>query len=248
MKTLIGLDVRKYDFASDTFRGISELNNYELVLLGEDKVNIDKYYYINDNIFSLCSKRNTIYDYAEVINIGYKYALLLNYKNVSIKIQNNNMTLNDYNLLLETLDSIEIPYNIDASLKGNEDVLFQVVSDNNVIVSGYIKDECVLNIDFLNIVNSIDEKYIKSNSVDISVVPESNNNNSDALIIATMVRDAGYKVEVNYSNNSNIECSYMIKINSKTEKNYTVILKDMKTMEEKEVSINNLVEELDISF
>ena len=92
---------------------------------------------------------------------------------------------------------------------------------------------------------------------DVYVIPVTSNEVGDALIIGTMLKDAGYKVEIDYrdvtlktkySLANKLNTSYIVTIGEEELKNYTVKLKDAKTSEEKTIGINDLVDELDINF
>lgn len=88
------------------------------------------------------------------------------------------------------------------------------------------------------------------------VIPVTQNELSDALIVGTMLKDAGYKTEIDYRDVSvkskftmanRMGTDFIVIIGEEEIKKYSVRLKDAKTGEEKLVGINNLVEELDIN-
>ena len=96
-----------------------------------------------------------------------------------------------------------------------------------------------------------------SETLDIYIAPIDIKNISDALIIGTDLRDAGFKCEIDYrdtnfknkmSTASKMNASFAVIIGEEELKDYSVILKDLKTKEEKKISINNLADELYINF
>ena len=96
-----------------------------------------------------------------------------------------------------------------------------------------------------------------SDTVDVYVAPIGENNTADALLIGTNLKDCGFKCEIDYRNTnlknklataSKINSKYTVIIGDEEIKNYTVILKDMATKEEKTISINNLADELYVNL
>jgi len=183
--------------------------------------------------------------------------------------------------LLETLDALEIEYEIDEGLVRGLDyydyAVFEFVTEDkklegaSTICGGGRYNSLVKNLDgpelngigfavgyerlayILDSLNLVPEK----SPVDVYVVPVTKNELSDALIIGTMLKDAGYKTEIDYRDTSvknkfslanKMNTSYIVTIGAEEIKNYTVKLKDAASGEEKTIGINNLVDELDICF
>lgn len=183
--------------------------------------------------------------------------------------------------LLETLDALEIDYEIDENLVRGLDyydyAVFEFVTEDkklsgaSTICAGGRYNDLVKSLDGpeLNgvgfalgyerlgeILKNLD-LVPRASTLDVYVIPVTKNELSDAFIIGTMLKDAGYKTEIDYRNTnlknkyskaSKMETSYIVTIGEEEIKNYTVKLKDAKTGDEKTIGINNLVEELDISF
>lgn len=186
-----------------------------------------------------------------------------------------------FDTLLSTLDSIEIEYEIDENLVRGLDyydyAVFEFVTEDknltgaSTICAGGRYNDLVKTLGgpelngigfalgyerLQEILKSLDLTK-QSKDLDVYVIPVTNNEVSDALIIGTMLKDAGYKTEIDYrdvslknkySQANKMNTAYIVTIGEEELKNYTVKLKDAKTSEEKTIGINNLVEELDMSF
>lgn len=186
-----------------------------------------------------------------------------------------------FDTLLSTLDSIEIEYEIDENLVRGLDyydyAVFEFVTEDknltgaSTICAGGRYNDLVktlggpelngigfaLGYERLQEILKSLELTKQSKDLDVYVIPVTNNEVSDALIIGTMLKDAGYKTEIDYrdvslknkySQANKMNTAYIVTIGEEELKNYTVKLKDAKTSEEKTIGINNLVEELDMRF
>ena len=186
-----------------------------------------------------------------------------------------------FDTLLSTLDSIEIEYEIDENLVRGLDyydyAVFEFVTEDknltgaSTICAGGRYNDLVktlggpelngigfaLGYERLQEILKSLELTPKSDVLDIYVIPVTNEQLSDALIIGTMLKDAGYKTEIDYrdvslknkySQANKMNTNYIVTIGEEELKNYTVKLKDAKTSEEKTIGINDLVEELDMNY
>lgn len=186
-----------------------------------------------------------------------------------------------FNELLSNLEALEIEYELDDNLVRGLDyydyAVFEFITDDeklegsNTICGGGRYNGLVKNLDGPNlngigfaigyerlgeIIESLN-LVPKSDNLDVYIVPISTDQLSDALIIGSMLKDAGYKTEIDYrdmniknkfSQANKLETAYIITIGEEEIKNYSVKLKDAKTGEEYTVGINNLVDELDMRF
>lgn len=183
--------------------------------------------------------------------------------------------------LLEILDALEINYEIDDGLVRGLDyydyVVFEFVTEDKHLsgasticgggrYNGMVKElggpdlegvGFALGYERLQEILKTLELAPKVSPVDVYVIPVTNEQLSDAFIVGTMLKDAGYKTEIDYrdvslkskfSEANKKNPSYMVIMGEEESKSYSVKLKDAKTGEEKTVGINNLVEELDINF
>lgn len=186
-----------------------------------------------------------------------------------------------FDTLLSTLDSIEIEYEVDDNLVRGLDyydyAVFEFVTEDaslsgaSTICAGGRYNDLVktlggpelngigfaLGYERLQEILKSLELTPKSDVLDIYVIPVTSEQLSDALIIGTMLKDAGYKTEIDYrdvslknkySQANKMNTNYIVTIGEEELKNYTVKLKDAKTSEEKTIGINDLVEELDMNY
>ena len=183
--------------------------------------------------------------------------------------------------LLSNLDALEIEYEIDEKLVRGLDyydnAVFEFITNDerlegaSTICGGGRYNNLVKNLDgpdlagvgfaigyerLASIVKSLD-LIDTSETLDVYIAPIDIKNISDALIIGTDLRDAGFKCEIDYrdtnfknkmSTASKMNASFAVIIGEEELKDYSVILKDLKTKEEKKISINNLADELYINF
>lgn len=186
-----------------------------------------------------------------------------------------------FDTLLSTLDSIEIDYEIDENLVRGLDyydyAVFEFVTEDkslsgaSTICAGGRYNDLVktlggpelngigfaLGYERLQEILKSLELTPKGDDLDIYVIPVTTEQLPDALIIGTMLKDAGYKTEIDYrdvslknkySQANKMNTNYIVTIGEEELKNYTVKLKDAKTSEEKTIGINDLVEELDMNY
>ena len=183
--------------------------------------------------------------------------------------------------LLSNLEALDIEYEIDEKLVRGLDyydyaVFEYVTSDERLagastICGGGRYNNLVKNLGgpdlagvgfavgyerLATIVKSLDLVDLKD-AIDVYIAPIDAKNISDALIIGTDLRDAGFKCEIDYrdtnfknkmSTASKMNASFAVIIGEEELKDYSVVLKDLKTKEEKKISINNLADELYINF
>ena len=97
----------------------------------------------------------------------------------------------------------------------------------------------------------------KDDVLDIYVATVSEKELSDAFIIGTSLKDAGFKTEIDYRTTalknklataSKMNANYIVIVGEEELKKFSVILKDAVTKEEKVVPINNLLDELYMNF
>ena len=186
-----------------------------------------------------------------------------------------------FNELLETLDSLEINYEIDEGLVRGLDyydyVVFEFVTEDkhlsgaSTICGGGRYNEMVkelggpelngigfaLGYERLQEILKTLELVPQKSPLDVYVIPVTKEQLSDAFIVGTMLKDAGYKTEIDYRDVSlknkfgeanKSGTNFIVTLGEEEVKSYSVKLKDAKTGEEKTFGINNLVDELDISI
>lgn len=184
---------------------------------------------------------------------------------------------NYFKQLLEALDNLEIEYQIDDSLVRGLDyydyTVFEFITEDktlngaSTICGGGRYNNLVNNLggpslngvgfaigyerlqEILKTLNLTP----KEDSVEIYVIPINDNQLEDAFVISTMLKDSGFKTELDYRK-TNIKnkfaeankqkTQYIVTIGEEEQKNYSVKLKDAYTGEERVIKVNDLIDEL----
>lgn len=183
--------------------------------------------------------------------------------------------------ILEILDTLEINYEIDDGLVRGLDyydyVVFEYFTEDKHLegagticgggrYNGMVKELGGPDLEGVGFALGYErlQEILKSLNLvpeevptDIYVIPISKEQLSDAFIVGTMLKDAGYKTEIDYRDTSlknkfgeanKLGASYIVVMGEEEVKSYSVKLKDAKTGEEKTVGINDLVDELYVNF
>ncbi len=251
-------ETKKMESFIDVFKGTCELNGYEQVKVDgeidfkEIKENSSqgKVYYIIEDMccdeFKLrAANTNTDkYDIEEMFNMIVK--TLYNAGMEGVKLVFDEEHKEFFEDFLEDLDALEIPYAFEKLTDTLEDAFtFDIrVNDETVGDGSIFKDE---EIDFLldyPLISVIyeyrEDSYLYENTA--VVVPKSKEVMSDAFIIATNLKDLGYKTAIDYSLGQKPLASsqYIVELDETLLKKYMVKLIDRDTHEEKEISIDDL--------
>jgi histidyl-tRNA synthetase len=120
------------------------------------------------------------------------------------------------------------------------------VGEDEVAHGGGSDDFAYIELDYNSIAKLV-VTPIPEVALDAFVKPTSKSVLDDTLLISSNLKDAGFKIEVDYDLDKKVEdydTNYIIEISETGIKNYKVKLIDAKTKEEKEVMIDDLVEEL----
>lgn len=241
-----------YDYAYDLFKGVCEMNNIKLFKGDKAKYELPKddvynYYCestLDDIEFGIISSDNgNIYRHAEILNLAVKFLELMNLKDIKVVIADSN--------LREILESIEVDSEDTEDTKN-----YQIKSGNTVLANGHIDAKMhTLKISFNKICDLLkDSDTVPDKTpIDTYVIAEDEESLNDAFIIATSLKDIGFKTEMSYDAISeketvNIETTYVIVVTSKLMKHYQVKVIDTKTKEDKIISINDLENELYMNF
>lgn len=258
------MDIKKYNYVIDIFKGTCELNNYNesaLIYKQGDLSNFKVFESENNKIYysGLVYKEKTdclfgaenkldpnVYTICEIINLGAKFL--------------NNLDIDDYEIQITTFGSnaeevIENLETLDLNVLGVEaepstsDVLsFSIVVQNEAVICGGMdKNKAYFKARF-NDIDKIFNYHEKKVKTDVYVYPLDKESFSDAFILGSNLKDAGFKTEIDYSlkqlNREEIDAVYMISFDKDNIKKYEVKLIDLATSEVKTVGIDNLIEEL----
>lgn len=257
-------NIQKYEYALDIFKGTCELNNYEQItfqyeeklsknmLPDTSNLNDKSYYHCltfdkkPTYVFGAINKKEpTIYIVGEIINMASKVLYHLDVPDIKISLYTNGYNTEELVSNLETLD-LEVETH-ENNTKG-ETLSFEISSNDKLVVKGGIKENLTyftINYSSLeNVYDYTDERL----PLDAYIFVEDKSVLDDAFIIGSNLKDAGFKVEVDYSlkkvTKDDINACFLITFDSKDIENYQVKLIDMATEELKKVMIDNLVEEL----
>lgn len=248
---------RKMESAIDIFKGTCELNAFEPVKIYrsgfiDEEANIPlkgKFYYILEDI-DMChmeaiSFTHTTHELQEIINMGVKALYNMGIEDVKVVVDEQNRE--DTKYLMSDLETLEIPAEYGSVNTMGDKAAFAIFVSGRHVASGGITlgEYTYLSIDYY----ALEEFYNYKETGDVTdviVCPKAKIVLSDAFIVATNLRDAGLKVEVDYSlgidqlNSS----TFLIEVDKKAMSKFRVKLIDRNTHEEQDIAINDLVEVL----
>lgn len=255
---LKGTAVRKWEYVRDVFKGTCELNCFEEIRPGDFSLDqivseLDegaRVYYEeiekSETKFVVINKTvGSVYSIGELVNLGAKTLMNLDVEDVVVTISGKDGRETDD--LLANLDMISLV--AEKEKEGKSDSLeFTISVEDKSIFKGSVYEEYILLEGSCEaIVGVID---FKDNAVvtDVYISPLDKEVLDDAFAIGTNLRDAGFKVEVDYSlkqaTKDDVKATFLITFDKKDIAKYQVKLIDMATKELKTVMIDNLVEEL----
>ena len=253
-------ETKKMESFTDIFKGTCELNGFHIVKINgecDDEIGelreLDskgKFYYIEDEegkiTFRAITFNTGIYNLGEMVNMAVKVLYNADLTETTVMFDENSKSV--FEEIFDDVEALDIPCGFE-SLKGANklSIRFEVRIDDKAVGGGY-----VCNGEYIEIY--IDYDAVKENyryreeeyEIDAYITPKSKEVLSDAFIIASNLKDAGLRVEIDYSmgeaqlGNS----SFLIEMDEKSIGSYEVNLTDRKTHETKKVHIDNLVEEL----
>ncbi len=241
-------DAKKIEYALDIFKGTCLLNNYEAILGGKDIKDTlsslkedGKYFY-----YSLCPEvelggvikgKINSYEKCEFVNLAVKILNNMGIYDFIVKVDSKDSSI------VENLESIDI--GVDSKASSSE--TFEIYIDDKPVVIGKLEDEknyFKMKFDDIKDYIRVDE----TDELDLYVLPKDKESMSDALVISTNLKDAGFKVAVDYSlqkvDEDKLNSAFLITFDANDIRKYKVHYKDLKTKEEKEVLIDNIIEEL----
>lgn len=262
---VIGEEMRKYEYILDVFKGTCELNNFEGIkapAFDEDGCPCDDvicevlaikpetckkvYFYgpqMNEEettLLGAIADKISPYSGVEMINMAVKFLFNLDVTEVMVSIGGE-----DAKFVKENLEALDIP----VEVVKDKDAIFKVlVDDKEIAFGGMIADDGVfMEMDYKNIADVVDYKN-KALPLDVYVAPLAKEVLDDGFIIGSNLKDAGLKVEIDYSlkqvTKDDVDATFLVTFDKDDIANYQVKLVDMATKEIKTVGIDNLVEEL----
>ncbi len=236
--------IRKMESFLDIFKGTCELNNFNPCIKEPSEASNDKCYFgglaadsKQIELKAFIKDKDNLYRKAEIINLAVKTLNNANIYDFSLNISSDDKDLCE---LIELVD-IEFTSKKDTSLS------FDIVLDGKVLAS-YKETESfgILEFFYDNIEDAY--SYDEVDVLDVYIAPKSLTVLPDAFAIATNLKDAGFKVEVNYEmEKKDITAEiadFLISFDEKDIGDYKVKMKDLKTNETHDVMIDNIVEEL----
>ncbi len=262
---MLGNKIKKHEYFLDIFKGTCELNNYNQVesqmkyegslrknlvdsTLEELKTNNEtgKFYtygiVFNEeetfNGLTLMQGNINAYRLSELINLNVKILYNAGLDNAIVHTSNKE--------IIDNLEAVDLETKEENVKKENYDKIdaFEIEVEGLVVAhGGYNEDFAYMTCYYDAIEDLID--YDENSSLDAYIMPKEKECLDDAFVIATNLKDAGFRVDVDYElNKQELAADFLITFDSKDISNYQVHFKDLKTNEEKEVMIDNIVEEL----
>lgn len=255
------------EYILDTFKGTCELNNYKMIKVdsSDDKHllknslikdihkateenKLGKVYYHglvakeSETLeLGALSTQTDIYRNGELINMAVKFLDNLGLEEITVDIKGEEELIDN----LETLDIVTT--SSDEILDKKEDTAYEIYVEDEIIITGFSNQK--ENISYFTVdldrLMTRDNYIIEDIPLDAYIEPESDDVKSDAFVIASNLKDAGFKVEVDYYNRQEkTDSTYVIKFNSNDIKNYRVKIIDTKTNEAQEIDIDSIIEVL----
>lgn len=258
MKMLKGNDVRKWEYVRDVFKGTCELNCFEEIrpsgssleqIVSKLDEGVRVYYEeiekAETKLVAVDKTIGSVYSIGELVNLGAKTLMNLDVEDVVVTISGKDDKKVDD--LLANLDMISLVAEKGKDSK-SDTLSFTISVEDKPVFKGSVYEEYILLEGSCEaIVETID---FKDNAVmtDAYISPLDEEVLDDAFAIGTNLRDAGFKVEVDYSlkqvTKDDVKAAFLITFDKKDITKYQVKLIDMATKELKTVMIDNLVEEL----
>lgn len=250
-------EAKKLEAFTDIFKGTCELNGFDIVKVSGDyslnelkSINPKgKVYYVDDEegkvkLHAINFSVGT-YDLAEMVNMVVR--ALYNADLMEVTVLFNEKAKETFEPIIEDLEMLEIPCGF-AELKASKgDILFEVRIDDNVVGGGCVyKDEYIeIYIDYEQ-VKEYYEYREEDSEIDAYVIPASKDVLSDAFVISSNLKDAGLRVQVDYTMGEEQlgNSVFLIDLDAKLIASYKVKLTDRKTHEVRELSIDDLAEAL----
>ncbi len=259
---LIGNELRKYEHILDIFKGTCELNNFEGMQLaifddkGKSKKNIVEealnsrhtdskkvFFYspIMDDeetmVLGALSVKTSPYTCAELINLAVKILTNLDIEDISVTYGGRDEKLQ------ENLEALSIAVDL------CDDKSFGIsVDDKETFIGGQTEDDIFYIFVDYKILSELTPYKEKTEPLDAYIVPTDKEVFDDAFIIGSNLREAGFKVEVDYSlvqvTKENVDATFLITFDASDIAKYEVKLIDMATREIKHIKIDNLIEEM----
>ncbi len=262
---MLGNKIKNHEYFLDIYKGTCELNNYNQI---EGKLNdngtlrktlIDSIleelktsdetgkFYTYGVVFNVEETFNGLtlilgnintYRLSELINLNVKILYNAGLDNAIIHTSNKKIIEN-----LETVD-LEIKEETVQKEKYDEKEAFEIEVNDRVVAHGGYNDEFAYMTCYYDAIEDLID-HDENNSLDAYIMPKNEDVLNDAFVIATNLKDAGFRVDVDYElNKEELSADFLITFDSRDISNYKVHFKDVKTNEDKEVMIDNIVEEL----
>lgn len=254
--------IKKLEYFRDIFKGTCELNNYECTKIGvlenleallkeATTEDIKKSYFYgypkreeSEMILgSIMLEPQNNHRICEFVNMANKILYNAGIYETTILVDTEDKEIID---MLDMLDLVATQEKV-QSKKFDKDFAFEIqVGDSTAIFGGKLDKAYYFYIDYRALEDLID--YDEKDVLNVYMMPQTKNVLDDAIVIATNLKDAGFKVEIDYELSKivpdAVDIDFLITLDENAIKEYKVNLKDLKTQEEREIMIDNLIEEL----
>ncbi|HBA37464.1 MAG TPA: hypothetical protein DCY94_01945 [Firmicutes bacterium] len=261
--------IKKLEYFTDIFKGTCELYNFspiglpildgdtpiehqiDLAIKDPDVSKTNKLYYEGPAFASgehrelgaLITGYTENYRIAELITLATKILYNADIYETTVIIDTKSKELVE---ALELVDLVVKEEKLEKD-KLDTDLAFEIIAgDYTVARGGGENGTYYFYIDYRAIEDLIEHDY--KNTLDVFISPKTNKVLEDTFVISTNLKDAGFKIETDYemkvTNFANLDADFLIIIDEEGMAKYTVHLKDLKTKDEREIMIDNLIEEL----
>lgn len=258
------MDVKKYNYVLDIFKGTCELNNYNESGLIYEKGNLSdfkvfeskasKIYYSGlvykeqtDCMMGALNKLvPSAYTICEIINLAAKFLNNLDIEDYEIQITSYGEGADE---VIDNLEALDLNVcGVEAEPSDGESISFSIVVKSKVVILGGMNKTEACFKTYFNDIDKVFNYRESDEKMDVYIYPMDEESLSDAFILGSNIKDAGFKTEIDYSlkqlKREEINAMCMVTFNKENIKKYEVKLIDLATDEVKTVSIDNLIEEL----
>ncbi len=261
-------DMRKYEYILDVFKGTCELNNFEALRVPayvDGKGYADIVAKVREEIPEDCEKayfygpvwdetegvvlgamrwNNSIYDVSEMINMAVKVLKNMDVEECTVVLWGENAPF-----VVENLEALDVVAKEEKGDLGKDKLRFSMYVDEEEVGRGALgeNDLIYFSIDYEKLEENVSYKDAVG-PLDVYVSPSCKEVLDDGFVIGAMLRDAGFKTEVDYSleqaTEDKVKATFLVTFDKEDIEKYRVKLVDMATREVKTVMLDNLIEEI----
>lgn len=258
---LRGDEMRKHEYMLDIFKGTCELYNYEpgyfkafggsvsddieKIIQKEDWGNRNVYFYgpVLDEeecaVFGGCRNNDNPYALSEVVTLGVKILENVGLDDVRVQVDKK-----ETGELISNLEALDIEVETEEEVGGR----FVIFQEDKPLIMGSTKDDKIYFYGNVSEVVNTQKILTEKMTIDAYISPMDEDTLDDAFVIGSNLRQAGFKIVIDYSmkqvTKDDVDAIFLVTFTKEDIAKYQVKLVDMDTKEIKTVMIDNLIEEL----